>query len=93
VAGNSSVTNPWQRWKNPLLFNLGFQVVGIILAFLFTFIILFVAGVSPVETFRQIILGSFGSLKKIADVVVITIPLVIITSGLLLTFTAGLWKV
>ncbi len=93
MAGNSSVIEPGQRWKNPLLFNLAFQVVGIILAFLFTFIILLVAGVSPVETFRQIVLGSFGSVKKIADVLVITIPLVIITSGLLLTFTAGLWNI
>ena len=79
--------------KKPSWFNIGFQIIGIFLAFLFTILILIISGSSPLETFRQIALGSFGSVKKIADVMVITIPLTIITSGLLITFMAGLWNI
>jgi general nucleoside transport system permease protein len=79
--------------KKPSWYNIGFQVIGIFLAFLFTILILILSGSSPLETFRQIALGSFGSVKKIADVMVITIPLTIITSGLLITFLAGLWNI
>lgn len=93
MAGNSTVIRNRPIWENPLVFNLVFQILGIVLAFLFTLMVLLVAGVSPLETFRQIILGSFGTIKKVTDVLVVTIPLVIITSGLLLTFTAGLWNI
>ena len=79
--------------KKPYWVNAGFRVAGIFLAFLFTILILIISGSSPLETFRQIALGSFGSVKKIADVMVITIPLTIITSGLLITFMAGLWNI
>jgi len=79
--------------KKTSWFNIGFQFIGIFFAFLFTILILIISGSSPLETFHQIALGSFGSIKKIADVMVISIPLTIITSGLLITFMAGLWNI
>jgi simple sugar transport system permease protein len=48
---------------------------------------------TPFEAYRQIVIGSLGSFKKITDVLVAWVPLVLATSGLLVTFAAGLWNI
>lgn len=76
------------RWINIL-----FQLGAVVLALLFTTVILLMAGAPPLEAYWQIILGSVGSLKKMTDVLVIWVPLLLATSGLLITFAAGLWNI
>jgi len=66
---------------------------AVLLALLFTTGILLVAGAPPLEAYRQIVVGSLGSVKKITDVLVAWVPLVLATSGLLVTFAAGLWNI
>jgi simple sugar transport system permease protein len=70
-----------------------FQLAAIVLALLFTTLILFLTGAPPLEAYRQIIVGSLGTLKKITDVLVVWVPLLLATSGLLVTFAAGLWNI
>ncbi len=80
--------NSNSRWLG-----LGFRLLGIVLALVFTTIILVLTGASPFEAFNNIIVGSLGSWGKISDTLVAWVPLLLATTGLLATFTAGLWNI
>ena len=80
--------NTNSRWLG-----LGFRLLAIVLALVFTTIILVLTGASPFEAFSNIIVGSLGSSGKISDTLVAWVPLLLATSGLLVTFTAGLWNI
>ena len=73
--------------------NFGFQFVGILAALGFTTVILLLAGAPPLKTYQQMIFGIIGSAGNISNVLVSWIPLLIVTAGLLVTFTAGLWNI
>jgi simple sugar transport system permease protein len=63
------------------------------LAFALTSIILLVAGAPPLEAYKQIFLGAFGSLSNFSDVLVAWVPLLLAAAGVLVTFAAGLWNI
>jgi simple sugar transport system permease protein len=73
--------------------SLGLRLLAILLALLFTVMVLLLSGAPPLEAFRQIVLGAFGSYKRFTDVLVSWVPLLLVGSGLLITFTAGLWNI
>ncbi len=70
-----------------------FRLGAVVLALLFTTLVLLLAGAPPLEAYRQIVVGSVGSLRKMTDVLVAWVPLLLATSGLLVTFAAGLWNI
>ncbi len=72
---------------------LGLRTLAFVLAILVTILVLLASGAPPLEAFRQIVLGAFGSSKRLSDVLVSWVPLLLASSGLLLTFTAGLWNI
>jgi ABC-type uncharacterized transport system permease subunit len=76
------------RWVN-----LGFQLVAIVIAIVFTTVILVLAGAPPLQAYRQLIAGAVGSVTNVSDVFVSWAPLLITTAGLLVTFAAGLWNI
>lgn len=76
------------RWTN-----LGFQLAAVLLALLFTTLILLLAGAPPLEAYKNILVGSLGTFKKFSDVLVAWVPLLLVTTGLLATFAAGLWNI
>ena len=65
----------------------------ILLALLFTTLILVAVGASPWEAYRNILAGAFESPEKIADVVAACVPLILCGVGMSVTFTAGQWNV
>jgi len=71
----------------------GGPVIGAGVAALAAAGLLLLAGVSPLEAFRQMGLGAFGSANRMADVLVVWGPLALVTAGLLATFAAGLWNI
>lgn len=73
--------------------NIGFQLLGILLALLFTTFILLLAGAPPFQTFWLIIQGALSNLTNISNDLVVWVPLVLATTGLLITFAAGLWNI
>lgn len=79
-------TNP--RWQNLL-----FQLVALLLALAFTTVILVLAGAPPLQAYGEIVRGIFGSTNSFSNTLVAWIPLLLATSGLLITFTAGLWNI
>ena len=76
-----------------LLLNIGFRIMAIVAAFLFTVIIITAIQAQPIEAYKNILLGSLGNLKKFGEVVRAWLPLIIVTSGLMVTYTAGLWNI
>jgi len=45
------------------------------------------------EAYRQLALGSFGSWRKVAQVLAVWVPLTLCACGLLFTFQIGLWNI
>lgn len=70
-----------------------FGVGAVLLALVFTTLVLLMAGANPIEAYRNILVGSVGSTGKISDTLVAWVPLVLATVGTLITFTAGLWNI
>ena len=79
--------------KKKAWLDFGIRLSAVVLALVFTSIILTIAKAQPLMAFGSIIKGAFGSTIKFTSVVASWVPLVIATSGLLFTFTAGLWNI
>jgi simple sugar transport system permease protein len=71
----------------------GFGVLAVVLAIAFTSLVLLLVNADPLAAFSNIITGSIGSERKIAETLVAWVPLVLVTSGLLITFASGLWNI
>ncbi len=78
-------TNRWIRWVWP--------AVPIIAALLVTTLLLFLFGAIPLEAFQAIYQGAFGDQSKTLSVLAFWIPLLLSSTGLLITFRAGLWNI
>jgi general nucleoside transport system permease protein len=76
------------RWVS-----LSFQVGAVLLALVFTAIVILVTNANPMDVFSNILGGAFGSTDNMAHVIVSWVPLLVVTSGLLITFAAGLWNI
>ena len=72
---------------------IGFQVLAVILALLFTTIVLLMAGAPPIEASISIIKGTISSVQDVGNVLSAWAPLLLTTAGVLITFTAGLWNI
>ena len=77
-----------KRWINII-----FQIAALILALLFTSLILLAVGAPPLQAYKNILAGAFGSWDNISNVLVAWVPLLLTTAGLLITFAAGLWNI
>ncbi len=75
------------------LINILLSLAPILLALLFTTLILIAVGAPPWEAYRNILSGAFESPEKIADVVAACVPLILCGVGMSITFTAGQWNV
>jgi simple sugar transport system permease protein len=78
---------------NRKLINFIFRISGILVALLFTALVLLLAKANPIEAFANIIMGVVSTPIKIADSFVAWVPLILTTCGLVITFTAGLWNI
>ncbi|HOM67698.1 MAG TPA: ABC transporter permease [Brevefilum fermentans] len=70
-----------------------FQFGGLILSLGFVTVILLLVDANPIQAFSLIWQGAFGNPTRIANVVVAWVPLALVTCGVLVTFTAGLWNI
>jgi general nucleoside transport system permease protein len=73
--------------------NFGFQLVAVILALLFTTAVLLMAGAPPLQAYLLIIKGTISSVANVSNVLSAWAPLLLTTSGVLITFAAGLWNI
>jgi simple sugar transport system permease protein len=70
-----------------------FQLGGLVFSLLFVSLILVLVKSQPLEAFRLIWEGATGNTTRISSVFVVWVPLLLVTCGLLATFTAGLWNI
>jgi simple sugar transport system permease protein len=70
-----------------------FQIGAILFAFFITVLVLLGAGAHPFAAYKYIVLGALGSWEVVTNVLVSWVPLLLATSGLLVTFTVGLWNI
>lgn len=68
-------------------------VVPVILALLTTSLLLFVVGADTLGTFQALYDGAFGNQDRLLSTLAFFIPLLLCSTGLLVTFTAGLWNI
>jgi general nucleoside transport system permease protein len=73
--------------------NLAYQLAALLLAFGVVSLILLSVDASPSEAYKNIFKGSFGEMRKFAEVLVAFVPLLLVTAGLLVTFSSGLWNI
>lgn len=78
--------------KNRLI-NLVYQLAALLLAFGVVSLILLSVDASPSEAYMNMFKGSFGEMRKFAEVLVAFVPLLLVTAGLLVTFSSGLWNI
>jgi simple sugar transport system permease protein len=70
-----------------------FQAGAAVLALGITVLVLLATGAPPFAALGSIAKGAAGSWGMAADVVVAWVPLLLVTAGLLVTFTGGLWNI
>ena len=71
---------------------LTYQIGAIVLALIFTMVIILLAGASPIAVVSEIVSGAFGTPGQFARVIATLAPLLLASCGLLFTFTAGLYN-
>ena len=70
-----------------------FQAGAVVLALLLTTLVLLATRAPPLAAYANIALGALGSWDVAANVLVSWVPLLMVTSGLLVTFSVGLWNI
>lgn len=65
----------------------------IVLTLISSTAILLLAGADPLEAFGHLLTGAFESPRKLGDVAVAAVPLLLCSAGMLVTFAAGLWNI
>ena len=70
-----------------------FQAAAVLLALALTTLVLIATKAPPLAAYASIARGAVGSWGVASDVLVAWVPLLLVTSGLLVTFTVGLWNI
>jgi len=73
--------------------DISFRVGAILLPLIFTAAIILISNANPIDVFYNLLKGAFGSIDNMANVLVAWVPLLLVSSGLLITFSAGLWNI
>ncbi len=68
-------------------------LVPVLAALIFTVILLVIFGASPVQSFAALYNGAFGDQAATLSVLAFWVPLLLSATGLVVTFTAGLWNI
>ncbi len=70
-----------------------FQGAAVVLALGLTTLVLLATKAPPLAAYVNIARGAVGTVSVALDVLVAWVPLLLVTSGLLVTFTVGLWNI
>lgn len=72
---------------------MSWPLVPILLALGTTSLILMLFDTSPQEALKAMVQGAFGDQAKLMQVIAFLVPILLASTGLLVTFTAGLWNI
>jgi simple sugar transport system permease protein len=79
--------------RNSTATRIGLFLAPFVLTFVTTSLMLLIAGANPFQAYGELIGGAFESPRKIADIAVAGVPLLLASAGMLITFAAGLWNI
>ena len=77
----------------PLLRRLALGLTPVALTLVSATLILLLAGANPWQAYGLLLGGAFESPRKLADVGMAVVPLLLNSAGMLITFAAGLWNI
>jgi simple sugar transport system permease protein len=75
------------------LSRLGLFIAPILIALLLTGLLVIGVGSNPIQALTEVLRGGFRDVASFAGVVNFWIPLTLAATGLIVTFTAGLWNI
>jgi general nucleoside transport system permease protein len=78
----------WRRIMPSLVFGLTILAVLIV-----TSIIIILVGGNPIEAYKALVIGAFGSKRAITETILQATPLLIIAIGLVLAFRSKMWNI
>lgn len=67
--------------------------IAVVLALVFTCLMVWIMRANPLRVFEVIFTGAFGSMDSFTQVLQAWVPLALASVGLMFTFTAGLWNI
>jgi ABC-type uncharacterized transport system permease subunit len=76
-----------------ILLNVGFGTASVVLTLALGAVVLLALGASPLDAYRLVVEGAFGSSQGISYVLTAWAPVLLCSAGLLLTYAAGLWNI
>jgi general nucleoside transport system permease protein len=79
----------WNRRYLDRLVDLLVPLLAVLAAFLIGAVILWLQGVNPIEAYRAMIVGAFGTKNGISDTLVKSIPLLLVGLGIAIAFRGG----
>ncbi|MCH8130861.1 MAG: ABC transporter permease, partial [Acidobacteria bacterium] len=71
----------------------GPTLISLLVALVVAIVLLFLVDAPPLEAFRLILDGAFGSADRTSATLLAWVPLVLASAGLVVTFAAGLWNI
>ena len=69
------------------------MVIAVVGALVIVSLLLIALGASPLEAFKLLYQGSFGSVAKLSATLLVWVPLAIASASLVVTYAAGLWNI
>jgi len=66
---------------------------AVLVSMVFVSILLALFKIPILETYTLLITGSLGSMTKLGDTLMVSVPLIIASASLVITFRAGLWNI
>ena len=66
---------------------------AVLISMVFVSILLALFKIPILETYTLLITGSLGSMTKLGDTLMVSVPLIIASASLVITFRAGLWNI
>lgn len=72
---------------------IGLTILPILASLLITAVLIMLVGADPRAVFEKVWEGAFRDLRSFSQVVNFWIPLTLVSMGLIVTFTAGLWNI
>ncbi len=69
------------------------QLAAVLVALGLTTVVLLATSAPPLKAYANIVVGAVGSWDVFSNVLVSWVPLLLVTAGLILTFTVGLWNI
>ena len=68
-------------------------LIAVAVSIVFVSLLLAVFRIPIFETYTLLITGSLGSMSKLGDTLMVSVPLIIASASLVITFKAGLWNI